>query len=149
MSSAADSINPALLRYGENLISARALACLRWAQRVIVLDSGSTDGTGHVARSFTKRLWYTRRFDSHGSASHAALFETSIDTDYALALDADMQIPPQFQQEVNRRFPPGNFDGSVVHFYTSLAGIGSLSGYTAPTRLFGVPRGVINGRPYS
>jgi glycosyltransferase involved in cell wall biosynthesis len=116
MTSAQDAITPVLLTYNEEPNLERTLACVRWAQRVVVLDSGSTDRTQEIARSFANVSWNTRRFDSHGAQWHHALFETGITTEYGLALDADMQVSAELLREIEQRFLPGSFDGGIVPF---------------------------------
>jgi glycosyltransferase involved in cell wall biosynthesis len=116
MVSAADAITPVLLTYNEEPNLAHTLACLGWARRVIVLDSGSTDRTEDIARSFPNVSWQTRCVDSHGGQWHYALFETGISTDYGLALDADMQLSAQLLHEIEQRFLPGGFDGGIIAF---------------------------------
>jgi len=116
MSAARDAITPVVLTYNEEPNLDRTLACLRWARRVVVLDSGSTDRTEEIARSFSNVSWNTRRFDSHGAQWRHALFETSISTEYGLALDADMQLSPELFREIEHQFLPGGFDGGIVPF---------------------------------
>ena len=113
---AEDAVTPVLLTYNEEPNLERTLACLSWARRVVVLDSGSTDNTQEIARSFSNVSWNSRRFDSHGAQWRHALFETGITTEYGLALDADMQVSPELFREIERRFLPGCFDGGIVPF---------------------------------
>jgi glycosyltransferase involved in cell wall biosynthesis len=116
MTSAAEAVTPVLLTYNEESNLARTLACLRWARRVTVLDSGSTDSTQEIARSFPNVSWQTRCFDTYGAQWHYAFFETGINTEYGLALDADMQVSPRLFQEIEQQFLPHGFDGGIVAF---------------------------------
>lgn len=51
-------VTPVLLTYNEEVNIARTLAGLRWARRVIVVDSFSNDQTECIARSFSNVSWY-------------------------------------------------------------------------------------------
>ena len=45
MADCLDQVTPLLLTYNEEANISRTLACLHWAQRVVVVDSFSTDAT--------------------------------------------------------------------------------------------------------
>jgi glycosyltransferase involved in cell wall biosynthesis len=120
MSRASDSITPVLLTFNEEPNPAATLGFLRWARRVIVVDSGSTDRTEQIARAFSNVSWHTRTFDSFGEQWKFALVETGISTEYALALDADMQVTSRFLGELERTFLPNHFDGGIVPFEYSI-----------------------------
>ena len=59
-----DQITPIVLTYNEAPNIRRTLDSLRWAERVVVVDSGSKDGTEEIAKSFSNVVWYVRNFDS-------------------------------------------------------------------------------------
>ena len=59
------NITPVILTYNEEPNIGPTLASLEWASRVVVVDSGSTDRTAEIARSFPNAAWYVRSFDSH------------------------------------------------------------------------------------
>ena len=105
---------PVILTYNEQSNLQFTLRSLVWADRVVVLDSGSTDGTEEIARSFSNVAWFARRFDNHRSQWHYAIHETAIDTEYVIALDADMRPGAGFLDELNDRFVHGGFDGGRV-----------------------------------
>ncbi|MBK8284627.1 MAG: glycosyltransferase family 2 protein [Ahniella sp.] len=66
--------------------------------QVVVLDSGSTDATEAIARSFPNVHWASRSFDCHANQwNHAVSLASS---DWILSLDADYQVPSGFLDEL-------------------------------------------------
>ena len=64
---------------------------------VVVLDSGSTDGTVTIARSLGARV-HTRPFDTYPNQRNAAL--ALVDTPWALFVDADERVTPALATEI-------------------------------------------------
>jgi glycosyltransferase involved in cell wall biosynthesis len=109
-------ITPVVLTYNEEPNIRRTLESLRWAERVVVLDSGSSDGTERIAKSFSNVDWHVRRFDSHRSQWEHAIRNTGIQTAFVLALDADMSAPDSFMLEMSSAFLRKNYMGAIVPF---------------------------------
>jgi len=129
-------ITPVILTYNEELNIGPTLASLSWAPRVVVVDSGSSDRTAEIARSFGNVAWYVREFDSHAAQWSYAVHETSIDTRYVLALDADMRPGQGFQEEL-ARFAEQTGRAALVPFEYRMQGrplLGSI--YPAQVRVF-------------
>jgi glycosyltransferase involved in cell wall biosynthesis len=130
------NITPVILTYNEEPNIGPTLSSLAWARRVVVVDSGSTDGTAEVARSFSNVTWFARKFDSHAAQWWHAVHDTSIDTRYVLALDADMRPAPGFAEEL-ARFTEQTGRAGVVPFEYRVHGrplLGSI--YPAQVRVF-------------
>jgi glycosyltransferase involved in cell wall biosynthesis len=75
-------------------------ACLdsaRWADEVIVVDSGSRDRTVEIARTFTERV-FTISWEGYGAARNYALRQAT--GDWILWLDADERVTPALAEEV-------------------------------------------------
>ena len=135
--SALQQITPLILTYNEAPNIARTLESLRWAQRVVVLDSGSTDDTEGIARSFGSVDWHVRPFDSFKAQTEYGLANTGIETEYVLVLDADMYLSLTLVDEIQQRFFFFFFDGELFNFQYYISGqplAGSL--YPAQVRLF-------------
>lgn len=131
------TVTPVILTFNEACNIGNTLATLNWAGRVVVLDSGSRDGTEQVARSFGNVEWFVRKFDNHRAQWEYAIHKTSIRTDYVLALDADMRSTDEFKREVDSFVKDGSFDGACIPFEYRVLGTplaGSI--YPAQTRLF-------------
>jgi len=130
------NITPVILTYNEEPNIAATLKTLTWAHRVVVVDSGSSDRTAEIVRSFGNVAWCLRKFDSHAAQWSYAVHETSIDTRYILALDADMRPGPGFQAEL-ARFTEQAGQAALVPFEYRIHGralLGSL--YPAQVRVF-------------
>jgi len=128
------SVTPLLLTFNEAPNIGRTLESVRWAARVVVLDSGSTDETEAICRSFPNVDWRDRAFDCHRNQWHHGVHSTGIDTDFVLALDADMVVSSAFPEELVSRFLSGNFAGGWIPFRYSIFGR-ILAGSIYPTQL--------------
>jgi glycosyltransferase involved in cell wall biosynthesis len=92
------TITPFILTLDEEPNIGRALDRLEWASRVLVVDSGSTDRTIAITRSYRNVDLKIREFDSHAAQSNFAL--DNIDTPWVLALDADYILPEELVAEI-------------------------------------------------
>jgi hypothetical protein len=130
-------VTPIILTYDEQPNLRRALQSLSWAERVIVLDSGSTDGTETIAKSFSNVDWHVRRFDTHLAQWRHGICATGITSGFVLALDADMSVPQQFVEEIRFVINEQKYEGGITPFEYRIIGrtlAGSL--YPAQLRLF-------------
>src|SRR5260370_26022783 len=105
-------ITPVVLAYNEEANIQPTLNSLAWANRIVVLDSGSIDRTEEISRSFGNVSWFVRPFDNHCSQWSFAIHNTAISTEYVLALDADMR-------------PGIGFDSELQHFLGCSAYLGA------------------------
>ena len=75
----------------------RTLESVRWADEIIVVDSGSKDRTLEIAASFGAKTSY-HPFGGHGEQKNVALNLCTMD--WILLLDADEVLTPELQQEI-------------------------------------------------
>ena len=92
------TITPLILTYNEEANIDRTLSRLTWADRVVVVDSYSTDATVDLATSYDNVDLVQREFDDHTSQWNYGLDQ--VETEWVLSLDADYQVPPDFVDEV-------------------------------------------------
>lgn len=93
-------ITPVILTLNEAPNIRRTLEQLRWAARIVVVDSFSTDETCEIAREFPSVDLYQRKFDFHANQWNFAIRETAIDTEWVLGLDADYYVSEEFVREL-------------------------------------------------
>jgi glycosyltransferase involved in cell wall biosynthesis len=74
-----------------------ALASVAWADEIIVVDSGSTDGTVEKARRLATRV-EERPWPGYGPQKNAASALAS--HDWILSLDADERVTPELAAEI-------------------------------------------------
>lgn len=73
------------------------LETVRWADEILVIDSGSTDATLALARTFTRRV-FTITWEGYGAARNFALGQAA--GDWILWLDADERVTPELADEI-------------------------------------------------
>lgn len=80
----------------------RIEACLQsvagWADEIIVLDSGSHDGTVEIARRYTDRVFQTD-WPGYGAQRQRALDQAR--GDYVFSIDADERATPALRDEID------------------------------------------------
>ena len=74
-----------------------ALESVRWADDIVVVDSGSTDDTVAVARRHTDRV-VTHEWPGYGAQKNYAAGLAA--HDWVLSLDADERVTPALAQEI-------------------------------------------------
>lgn len=111
-----DSITPVVLTWNEAANLERTLGALTWARRVVVLDSGSSDDTGRIARSFPNVDLRVRAFDDHARQSNFALDTLLEGAPWTMFLDADHVLTPELVAEIARLEPPVPTSGYRARF---------------------------------
>jgi len=91
-------ITPLILTFNEAPNIGRCLERLRWATRVLVMDSGSTDETLAICATYPNVEVVDRKFDSFAGQCNAGL--ALITTDWVLSLDADYLVASDFADTV-------------------------------------------------
>jgi glycosyltransferase involved in cell wall biosynthesis len=115
-------VTPVLLTYNEAPNIGYTLACLSWAEHIVVVDSGSTDGTLQILRQHRNVRVFGRRFDSHHAQWRFATEETGIVTAWILRLDADYIVPPALVAEIGAIDSAAPFDAYRAAFDYAIYG---------------------------
>jgi glycosyltransferase involved in cell wall biosynthesis len=85
-----EAITPLILTFDEAPNIARTLDKLAWARRIIVVDSGSTDGTLDILARYPHVALFKRAFDSFADQCNFGLAQ--VETEWVLSLDADYEM---------------------------------------------------------
>ena len=93
-----DAITPMVLTFNEVANIRRTIEKLRWATRILVIDSGSTDGTLEILAAYPQVEVVYRLFDSFADQCNFGL--AKLRTDWVLSLDADYELSDELVQEL-------------------------------------------------
>jgi acetyltransferase-like isoleucine patch superfamily enzyme len=126
----ASEITPLILTYNEASNIGRTLDSLHWAASVVVVDSGSDDGTLSICAEYPQVQVVTRSFDSHTNQWNFGLDQ--IQTPWVLTLDADYRCPSDFDQEVGEL--DDTYQAYAIPFRYALSGT-VLRGSLYPPRV--------------
>lgn len=85
-----DQITPLILTYNEAPNIRRTVEKLLWAQRIVVIDSGSTDATPALLRRYPQIEVVEHAFADFASQSNFGLAQ--VNTPWVLSLDADYEL---------------------------------------------------------
>ena len=127
-------IVPVILTWNEAANIGRVLEALRWARRVVVLDSGSSDATRAIAAGFANVDWRERAFDSHAMQCNYALEHLVADAAWVLFMDADYVLTPALREEIFALDPSSEISGYRIRFRYCIDGQ-PLSGTLYPPRV--------------
>jgi glycosyltransferase involved in cell wall biosynthesis len=108
------NVTPLILTFNERENIQRVLDGLQWAPRIVVVDSGSTDGTLDILEQNPAVDVVVREFDDHASQWNFAVDQAS--SDWVLALDADYVATADFALEVAGAIDDPAIDGYVATF---------------------------------
>ena len=75
----------------------RCLDSIQWAEEVVIVDSGSTDQTLAICKSYNCRIIHTEWL-GFGKTKQLAVNETT--HDWVLSIDADEVITPELQSAI-------------------------------------------------
>jgi len=121
MTNLVDQITVLVLTYNEEPNIARTLDAVKWAKRILVIDSGSTDRTIDIVRQYAQAEIATRAFDSHQLQWNYGL-SLCADLEWVLALDADYCISAELSAEISALVPPSEVSGYCARFRYSVFG---------------------------
>jgi glycosyltransferase involved in cell wall biosynthesis len=126
-----DIVTPLLITFNEIQNIGRTLAKLDCARRIVVIDSGSTDGTLEILAKDSRIEVVHRPFDSFAEQCNFGL--THIRTDWVLSLDADYELSDAFVSELAGLAPNPEDTGYKAAFVYRIHGH-ALRGTLYPPR---------------
>ena len=75
----------------------RCLESIKWCHEIVVVDSGSTDGTLDICREYTSRI-FQRPWPGFVEQKRYALAQCR--SDWVLNIDADEEVSPELKDEI-------------------------------------------------
>src|SRR3569833_1456054 len=93
------TLSVAMIAMNEEANLPRTLESVKWADEIVVVDSGSRDRTIEIAQSFRAKICY-HEFGGHGEQKNVALDLCT--SDWILLLDADEVLTPELQEEIQK-----------------------------------------------
>lgn len=108
----------------------RVLDQLTWLEKVVILDSYSTDATLEIAASYRNVVLIQRPFDTHGKQWNYGL--SLLDSEWVLSLDADYVLPDDFIAETADYVASGSHVAYDTNFKFLVFGRPLLKDNTTP-----------------
>jgi glycosyltransferase involved in cell wall biosynthesis len=105
---------PLLITYDEAPNIRRVIEKLLWARRIVVVDSGSKDGTLDILRAYPQVDVIYRPFVDFASQCNFGLRQ--VDTPWVLSLDADYDLSDELVTELEHLVPSESTAGFRARF---------------------------------
>jgi glycosyltransferase involved in cell wall biosynthesis len=107
-------ITPLIITFNEEPNVARTLNKLWWADRIIVIDSGSKDATLSILQRYRAVEVFRRELDDFAAQWNFGL--AKVTTPWVLALDADYELSDDLITELHNIAPMDHISGYNVGF---------------------------------
>lgn len=107
----APSLSVVIITKNEQRCIAKCLQSVAWADEIIVLDSGSTDGTVEICRTWTQRVYETD-WPGYGVQKGRALAKATCD--WVLSVDADEVVSDGLRREIEACMKDGRYAGYKI-----------------------------------
>jgi glycosyltransferase involved in cell wall biosynthesis len=115
-----DQITPLIITYNEAPNIRRTLDKLLWAQRIVVIDSSSTDETVEMLRRYPQVEVIEHPFiDVAGQCNYGL---TQVTSPWVLSLDADWEFSDELVRELTSLAPPNSTAGYRARFVYRIYG---------------------------
>jgi len=92
------SISAVIITFNEETNIRRCLESIKWADEIVVVDSGSTDATLKICKEYGCRV-FNHEWEGYARQKNFAVGSASAD-DWILSLDADEEVTPELADEI-------------------------------------------------
>ncbi len=106
-------VTPLIITYNEEANIGRVLERLQWAQRVLIVDSYSSDSTEQIAKSFENVQFIQNRFENFAQQCNFGL--GLVKTKWVLSIDADYVCSEALVREISA-LEPAEIQGFRTRF---------------------------------
>lgn len=113
------SLSVIIITKNEALNIRECLESVKWADEIIIVDSGSTDSTVAICREFTSHV-YSHDWPGFGIQKNRALGYAS--KDWILSLDADERVTPELRSEIENAMHNASASGYEMPRLSSFCG---------------------------
>ena len=98
-------ISVVIISWNEEKNIGRCLASIHdWVDEIVVVDSGSTDGTQKICSRYSKVQWYERAWLGYGPQKNYG--NSLARGSYILSLDADEEVSQELREQILAVGPP-------------------------------------------
>jgi glycosyltransferase involved in cell wall biosynthesis len=101
------SISVVIITKNEEANIRRCIESIKWADEIVIVDSGSTDGTLDICREYGCRI-IEREWEGYAAQKNFAIEQTT--GDWVLSLDADEEVTPELADEIRQAVESGGAD---------------------------------------
>jgi glycosyltransferase involved in cell wall biosynthesis len=108
-----------IITKNEALNIRECLESVKWADEIIVVDSGSTDNTVAICHEYTAHI-YSHDWPGFGVQKNRALSYAT--GEWVLSLDADERVTPELHAEIVAAINNGSLDGYEIPRLSSFCG---------------------------
>ncbi len=91
------TLSVVIITHNEEANIARTLESVKWAYEIIVVDSGSTDRTVEIARSYDAEV-YVEPWNGYAAQKNSAIAKAT--GRWILSLDADEEVEPELADDI-------------------------------------------------
>lgn len=110
------SVSVTIITLNEEENLRRAIESVRWAEEIVVVDAGSTDGTRELAGELGAKV-FQNSWEGYGQQKNFAQRQAS--HDWILSLDADETVSPELAHEIQEALTattPGHEQENTLGF---------------------------------
>ncbi|MBV8113185.1 MAG: glycosyltransferase family 2 protein [Silvibacterium sp.] len=102
------TLSVAMIARNEEKNLPRTLEAVKWADEIVIVDSGSMDRTPEIAKAFGAKHSFNRDFRGHPEQKTIAISKCT--SDWILLLDADELVTPELAGEIQQTIQNPQYD---------------------------------------
>lgn len=110
----ASTVTALILTWNEQENISRTLSHLTWLEKIIIIDSGSSDKTIKLINGFPNTQLHIRNFDTHANQWNYGL--SLCTSEWILSLDADYILPYAFIEEIKANILKKEYSAFYTEF---------------------------------